>query len=942
MQRNLICPSCHRSMFVGDAFCSSCGTPLAERTESSGAERREHATRTITTGNRQSCASCHSPILPEDEFCATCGARHGVIEPQASTGYDSHVPAQLVEANRGKYEILRELGRGGMGYVYLARDLELDRLDAIKVLKPSMLAEDGMVERFRAEARTIAKLRHPSIVTVYGVGSAGNLYYFVMDYIEGTPLSRVLRHEGRLSISVVQAVLYQVGSALAYAHASVVHRDVKPGNVMLTRSGRAVVTDFGIAKVTEGQAGLTRTGVLMGTPEYMSPEQCREAAVTHHADQYALGAVAFAMLTGAPPFTGQWLQVAAAHQNNPVPRLRELRPDCPDDLAEAIERMLAKYPTERWPTINDALRHLELRPLAPDDPALVEIGNLVSTVMESEERRQSHSSLTPVSSRTPTDLRIVPPPEDVELGDVIKLHASMVFDDGVEREGEGLQWESTDPSIARVTPHTGELQAVGVGSVQITAWANELSGSLALGVQPQRVVELQIQPRRIDVECGQSVQLLAEPRNKHGERLDRRVNWSSSDPRAVGVSDDGRVTAHKVGSANVLAHCEGAGSAALVVVHAGMEDPVTGEGSTPATGGRLPEGDATVAMGGVSTGPRVGAAEREHASASADHTPGLRTRERTSDSGPADATRPAPRPARPTWRRPLVVVPTILVAAAASAAPFLLSPSPSVAVALRVTHAQTGEPVAAGLELPLGGSLALSATATDEDGNALDRPVLWRSGNESVASVDGAGVLIAAAGGVATITATVDSITREIPVTVSVAVASLAILGEGGEVLSDVSLDVGETRTLSVRVLGEDGSQLEPAVSWRSTDEDVVVVANGRLIALRAGSAMVEASAEDVAGTLAVGVREEVAPAPPPVPMAADIIITGAPFATLYLNGDLVGEEQRTYTVTLLPGRNRIRLVHPAFPQYDGAIDTRTLAVEPGQERPQVVIQLTR
>jgi serine/threonine protein kinase len=931
-------------MFVGDAFCSSCGTPLGERTEESGAERREHATRTIATGNRQRCASCHSPILPDDVFCATCGARHGVVEVQGPSGYDAHIPSQLVEANRGKYEILRELGRGGMGYVYLARDLELDRLDAIKVLKPSMLAEEGMVERFRAEARTIAKLRHQSIVTVYGVGSAGNLYYFVMDYIEGTSLSRVLRQQGPLSIQAVQTILYQVGSALNYAHASIIHRDVKPANVMLTPLGRAVVTDFGIAKVTEGQAGLTRTGVLMGTPEYMSPEQCREATVTHHSDQYALGAVAFAMLTGAPPFTGQWLQVAAAHQTKPVPRIQEFRPDCPDDLAQAVERMLAKYPTERWPTINDALRHLKLRPLASDDPALMEIAGLVRSATAADEaQKRSQAGATPASSRTPTDLRIVAPTDDIELGDVVRLQASMHFDDGIERNGEGLKWESTDPSIARVDSDSGELRAVGVGSVQITARAHDVSGSLALGVQPQRVIELLIQPRNVEIECGQAVQLLAEPRNKRGERMDRPVTWSSSDPRSIRVSAAGLVTAYKPGSASVLANCEGAGSAAMVTVHPGPDGPITPP-PTPATGQRMPASAATVAFGAPSTTGRraSGTEERQQPATIAER----RARPRDGEGTPSDrrpaAARVAPR--APAWRRPLVVVPAILVVAAASSIPFLMSPGPSTAAGLRVTHAQTGESVGDDLELPFGGSLRLVATATDENGNALDRPVVWRSADESVATIDGDGVLVAAAGGTTSVTATVDSFTRPIAVTVSVSVTSVSILGEDGRSVEELSVDVGETAVLEARVVGEDGNVLDPPVAWRSVDEEIVGVANGRLIAFSAGRTSVEAAAGGVSGTVTVIVREEAGPGPirTPVPVTVDIIVTGAPFATLYLNDILVGEEQRTYRVTLSPGTNRIRLLHPAFPPHDRTINSQNLVAQPGQERPQIVIQMTR
>jgi len=180
----------------------------------------------------------------------------------------------LRRATLGHYDIQGELGQGGMATVYLAHDIALDRKVAIKVMSPALFATAGMVERFKREARTAAALSHPHIIPIYAVRDGADFVYFVMKFVEGRSLESITRAAGPLPLPLVRAVLYQVGEALGYAHRrGVVHRDVKPANVMLDTGGWVVVTDFGIAKVAETQ-GLTMTGATIGTPSYMSPEQC--------------------------------------------------------------------------------------------------------------------------------------------------------------------------------------------------------------------------------------------------------------------------------------------------------------------------------------------------------------------------------------------------------------------------------------------------------------------------------------------------------------------------------------------------------------------------------------------------------------------------------------------------------------------------------------------
>jgi serine/threonine-protein kinase len=276
---------------------------------------------------------------------------------------------RLRRATLGEYEIQGDLGAGGMAAVFMAHDIALDRKVAIKVMHPAMVFGDGMVERFKREARTAASLSHPNIIPVYAVREAEGLLFFVMKLIQGTPLESVMHELGQLPLPMIEAILGQVGSALAYAHRKgVVHRDVKPANILIDEDGWAVVTDFGIAKVAESE-GLTVTGMAVGTPTYMSPEQALGGEISGATDQYALGVVAYEMLGGKPPFAGgNPMSLMYAHCHEPPPSLGEVRPDCPDQLREVVERMLEKQAADRWPTMDDMLSAMGLKVLAPDDP----------------------------------------------------------------------------------------------------------------------------------------------------------------------------------------------------------------------------------------------------------------------------------------------------------------------------------------------------------------------------------------------------------------------------------------------------------------------------------------------------------------------------------------------------------------------------------------------
>ena len=258
----------------------------------------------------------------------------------------------LQAALAGRYSLDRELGRGGMGIVYLARDVALDRPVAIKLLPPDMAQDGELKDRFLREARIAAQLSHPNIVPIHLVEEKDGLVFFVMAFVEGESLSERVRRQGPLRPAEATRVIQEVAWALAYAHGrGVVHRDIKPDNILMERAtGRAMVSDFGIARSTAAPA-LTAHGLILGTLQYMAPEQASpDGPVDGRADLYALGITAFFTLTGRLPFEADTAPaLIAAHLLEPPPPLAGLAPHVPARLAAAVEKCLAKDPAARWP-----------------------------------------------------------------------------------------------------------------------------------------------------------------------------------------------------------------------------------------------------------------------------------------------------------------------------------------------------------------------------------------------------------------------------------------------------------------------------------------------------------------------------------------------------------------------------------------------------------------
>ena len=261
-------------------------------------------------------------------------------------------------ATADEYHIEREIGRGGMAAVFLGRDLALERRVAIKVMLPDLINVQGVQDRFVIEARTAAHLDHPGIVTVYAVKQRGGLLFIAMKYIEGHTLEAVLRSQGQIDPAAVALIASRVAKALEYAHdAGVVHRDVKPSNIMIDTRGRPVVTDFGIARVLTAQS-ITVAGSMLGTPTHMSPEQCRGLPATAASDQYSLGVTIYEMLTGRVPFTGSLFELIDAHREQAPPPLSDFVAGVDGELEQTVMRMLAKDPSARWGSLSEVVQRL--------------------------------------------------------------------------------------------------------------------------------------------------------------------------------------------------------------------------------------------------------------------------------------------------------------------------------------------------------------------------------------------------------------------------------------------------------------------------------------------------------------------------------------------------------------------------------------------------------
>jgi serine/threonine protein kinase len=295
------------------------------------------------------CRECSADLPAEARFCLSCGAR---VAPKAEAPADP-LRESLDKAIGFQYRIERLLGRGGMGAVYLAHELALERDVAIKVLPPEQASTPELRERFKREARTAARLTHPNIVPLHTFGEVAGLMYFVMGYVAGESLRDRLKRQGAFDSESARLLLASVCDALDYAHKQgIVHRDIKPDNILIDgATGGPLLMDFGIAKAPLGDAQLTTDGQLLGTPHYMSPEQALgRTDVGPRSDLYSLGVVAYEMVSAQRPFEATTAMEAVTQRLTHEPRpLASVAGHVPGDMAQAITRCLQKDPDHRWP-----------------------------------------------------------------------------------------------------------------------------------------------------------------------------------------------------------------------------------------------------------------------------------------------------------------------------------------------------------------------------------------------------------------------------------------------------------------------------------------------------------------------------------------------------------------------------------------------------------------
>jgi eukaryotic-like serine/threonine-protein kinase len=282
---------------------------------------------------------------PEEDF----NVAHFTGDPDPTGHYEGKVA--------GNYRILREIGRGGMGSIYLAQHKPLDHMVAIKFLDRRLTGDSTYVEMFLREGRASAKLRHAGLVAVYDLGCYHDTYYLIMEYVEGTDLHKLVSDHGPLDVARAADFTTQAAEALGYAHkAHFVHRDVKPDNLILTPEGRIKICDMGLAKRIGDHGAITQKGVVLGSPNYLAPERLNNAMkLDSRADIYSLGATLYFLLTAAIPYEGTPPVIMSKHLTAPLPDPRKVRPDLSESLTHVIWKMMEKVPAARYQVMEEVV-----------------------------------------------------------------------------------------------------------------------------------------------------------------------------------------------------------------------------------------------------------------------------------------------------------------------------------------------------------------------------------------------------------------------------------------------------------------------------------------------------------------------------------------------------------------------------------------------------------
>ncbi len=340
----------------------------------------------------------------------------GMSTTDRRTTQDSLIPGEAGEAaprdltgiTLEDFRVEKVLGRGGMGEVYLATQVSLNRLVALKVLRPDFASNPTYLGRLKTEATAVAKLNHPNIVHVYTLGCVDDLHFIAMEYVQGTNLRDYILKKGALDLPLAYSIMKQTGQAIGAAgEIGLIHRDVKPENILLTRKGRVKVADFGLCRDQDGQGlHLTQSGVTMGTPLYMSPEQAQGHAVDHRSDLYSLGVTFYHMLAGVPPFRAETALALALKQVRETPRSMLVhRPDLPSELDHLVLKLMEKSPAERFQSAAEMLAELaKLRDVLHIDsaPTITDTGSAAEPASASRAAAASSSLgvAAPMSAKT--------------------------------------------------------------------------------------------------------------------------------------------------------------------------------------------------------------------------------------------------------------------------------------------------------------------------------------------------------------------------------------------------------------------------------------------------------------------------------------------------------------------------------------------------------------
>jgi serine/threonine protein kinase len=386
-----------------------------------------------------------------------------------------------------RYELEELVGTGGMSSVFKAHDRLLERPVALKILHEQYTLDPDYVERFRREARAVAQLSHPNIVTVIDRGEQGGRQFIVFEYVDGENLKELVTRERRLSVRDAVELALQVARALGFAHQrGIVHRDVKPQNVILNDDGRAKVTDFGIARSLDVD-GVTQTGTVLGTSDYIAPEQAQGQQVTAQTDVYSLGVVLYELLTGDVPFSGEsFVAVAMRHVNDPAPHVVDERPDCPPRVDYVVQRAMAKRPQDRFASMDELVAELEacLRELDGYGDESERTLVVPARVRRGRPRRRRRARKAPVAlivlavlalmlagaiallvdgTRDPDGGGTAPPPPPT-----LRLEAAIAYDPegtGGEHDAEVPLATDGDPSSYWTTENYNSFTKSGVGIV---------------------------------------------------------------------------------------------------------------------------------------------------------------------------------------------------------------------------------------------------------------------------------------------------------------------------------------------------------------------------------------------------------------------------------------------------------------------------------------------